>query len=121
MKTAHAFKRAFLLLALMVLLSPNTYADKAINVQVVDITGKTLRLSDYRGKWVLMNFWAPFCPACRAEVQLLNALNRRKDFVVIGISLDYGPDRNVVPDMAKRTWATRIASAMSGEAGDVRR
>jgi thiol-disulfide isomerase/thioredoxin len=75
---------------------------KAINFQFTDINGRTIRLSDFRGKWVLVNFWAPWCPLCWAEVPALNELNKRKDFVVIGIGLDYGPDENVVRDAASR-------------------
>lgn len=75
---------------------------KAINFQFTDISGKTLRLSDFKGKWVLVNFWAPWCPLCWVEVPTLNELNKRKDFVVIGIGLDYGPDENVVRDSASR-------------------
>ena len=74
---------------------------KAINFQFTDIDGKTLQLSDFKGKWVLVNFWAPWCPLCWVEVPTLNELNKRKDFVVIGVGLDYGPDENVVRDSAK--------------------
>jgi len=73
---------------------------KAIDFQFTDISGKNIRLSDYKGKWVLVNFWAPWCPLCWVEVPALNQLNKRKDFVVIGIGLDYGPDVNVVRDAA---------------------
>jgi thiol-disulfide isomerase/thioredoxin len=75
---------------------------KAINFQFTDINGKSIRLSDFRGKWVLVNFWAPWCPLCWVEVPALNELNKRKDFVVIGIALDYGPDEGVVRDAATR-------------------
>ncbi len=74
------------------------FAGKAIDFQFTDITGKSLHLSDFRGKWVLVNFWAPWCPLCWAEVPLLNNLNKRKDFAVIGISLDYGVDQHAVED-----------------------
>lgn len=77
-------------------------ASKAINFQFTDVNGRTIRLSDYRGKWVLVNFWAPWCPLCWAEVPVLNDLNKRKDFVVIGIGLDYGPDENIVRETAQR-------------------
>lgn len=100
MTFSHRIKRALLVLA--VFLSPPAFAEKAIDFQFTDVTGKQLRLSDYKGKWVLVNFWAPWCPLCWAETQTLNTLNKRKDFVVIGVGLDYGPDENTVQDTAKR-------------------
>ncbi|MCU0840323.1 MAG: TlpA family protein disulfide reductase [Thiobacillaceae bacterium] len=80
----------------------NTEPTKAINFQFTDINGKSFKLSDFQGKWVLVSFWAPWCPLCWAEVPALNDLNKRKDFVVIGIGLDYGPDENVVRETAAR-------------------
>lgn len=75
---------------------------KAINFEFTDVSGKNLKLSDFKGKWVLVNFWAPWCPLCWVEVPTLNELNKRKDFVVIGVGLDYGPDEGVVRDTANR-------------------
>lgn len=80
----------------------NAEGTKAINFQFTDINGKTLKLSDFKGKWVLVNFWAPWCPLCWVEVPTLNELNKRKDFVVIGIGLDYGPDEGVVRESSSR-------------------
>ena len=100
MKSENWIKR--LLLVLAVLVSSPAFAEKAIDFQFTDVTGKPLRLSDYRGKWVMVNFWAPWCPLCWAETATLNTLNKRRDFVVIGIGLDYGPDENVVRDTARR-------------------
>jgi thiol-disulfide isomerase/thioredoxin len=73
---------------------------KAIDFQFTDINGQNIRLSDFKGKWVLVNFWAPWCPLCWVEVPALNELNKRKDFVVIGIGLDYGPEASVVRESA---------------------
>ncbi len=75
---------------------------KAINFQFTDLRGKAFNLSDFQGKWVLVNFWAPWCPLCWVEVPALNELNKRDDFVVIGIGLDYGPDERTVHDTASR-------------------
>lgn len=75
---------------------------KAINFEFTDVSGKSFKLSDFKGKWVLVNFWAPWCPLCWVEVPTLNELNKRKDFVVIGVGLDYGPDEGVVKDTASR-------------------
>jgi len=102
MKLGNLIKRALLGLTLAAFLSPPAFAEKAIDFQFTDVTGKQLRLSDYKGEWVLVNFWAPWCPLCWAETQTLNTLNKRKDFVVIGIGLDYGADENTVQETAKR-------------------
>jgi thiol-disulfide isomerase/thioredoxin len=91
-----------LALALVAPLAARAEAPKAINFQFTDIDGKEVRLSDFKGKWVLVNFWAPWCPLCWVEVPTLNELNKRKDFVVIGVGLDYGPDLNIVRDAATR-------------------
>ena len=101
MKPGNLIKRTLLALTLSAFLVPAAFAEKAIDFQFTDVTGKSLRLSDYKGKWVLVNFWAPWCPLCWAETQTLNTMNRRQDFVVIGIGLDYGPDENVVRETAK--------------------
>jgi thiol-disulfide isomerase/thioredoxin len=80
----------------------STESTKAINFEFTDVNGKSFKLSDFKGKWVLVNFWAPWCPLCWVEVPTLNQLNKRKDFVVIGVGLDYGPDANVVKETADR-------------------
>lgn len=102
MKPTSWFKNALLALAVSAILVPPVFAEKAIDFQFSDVTGKTLRLSDHKGKWVLVNFWAPWCPLCWAETATLNALNKRGDFVVIGVGLDYGPDENAVREAARR-------------------
>ncbi len=63
---------------------------KAVSFVFTDIDNRTIRLEDYQGKWVLVNFWAPWCPLCKIEIPSLNSLNQRPDFRVIGIALDYG-------------------------------
>jgi predicted transglutaminase-like cysteine proteinase/thiol-disulfide isomerase/thioredoxin len=69
---------------------------KAISFVFSDLDGHPVRLADYRGKWVLVSFWAPWCPLCKIQVPNLNKLNLRKDFRVIGVALDYGNDEGSI-------------------------
>lgn len=58
---------------------------------ITDLAGKTGRLSTYRGKAVLLNFWASWCPPCRRELPILRRLQAkaaREPFVVVPVSLD---------------------------------
>lgn len=58
-------------------------------LRLKDITGRRLRLSDYRGKVVLINFWATWCPPCRKEIPDLVKLQRsyrHRGLRVIGVT-----------------------------------
>ncbi len=59
---------------------------------MTDIEGKTITSADLRGKVVLVNYWATWCPPCRAEIPDLIALqNKYRDkLVIIGVSEDEG-------------------------------
>lgn len=62
--------------------------------QLPSIEGRTVRLSDFRGRIVLLNFWTTWCPACVGEIPALIALQEKHGdkLVILGISLDYVPD-----------------------------
>lgn len=89
-----------LLLCLLISLPANA---QAVNAQTTgftftDHTGKKLTLSDYKGKWVLINFWATWCPPCLKEIPDLVSLyeSRKKDVMIIGVAMDYRDPKTVL-------------------------
>jgi len=60
---------------------------------VTDINGRAVNSADLHGKVVLVNFWATWCPPCRAEIPDLIKLQEkyRGELVIVGISEDEGP------------------------------
>jgi thiol-disulfide isomerase/thioredoxin len=78
----------------LVLLAGNAAASG--NWSLTDAAGKSVSLSDYRGKWVLVNFWATWCPPCIAEIPELEHMYRDGKIAVIGIAVSYKSGNEVL-------------------------
>ena len=65
--------------------------EPAPDFQLRDLEGRLVTLSDFRGKVVLLNFWATWCGPCRVEMPAMEQLYRtfpRKDFEILAVSTD---------------------------------
>ncbi len=63
-----------------------------------DLSGKTVKLSDYRGKAVVLNFWATWCPPCKTEIPWFEDLQDRygnQGLEVVGVALDDSSDQDI--------------------------
>ena len=89
MKAIHLQLRCFCLSGL--LLFGVTAMAEPVDFSLPGLDGKTYNLSDYRGKWVLVNYWATWCPPCLEELPELEVFHNNhkdQDAVVIGVAME---------------------------------
>jgi cytochrome c biogenesis protein CcmG, thiol:disulfide interchange protein DsbE len=70
----------------------------APDITVKSMDGKDIKLSDYKGKVVMLNFWATWCPPCREEIPSMMNLQKQmegKPFQMLAVSVDEGGKADV--------------------------
>jgi peroxiredoxin len=85
------FKNMKILMSLLLLLTTQ-FAHAAPTFAIKDTGGKMHHLADYKAKWVLVNYWATWCPPCLEEIPDLVSLydhHKDKDLMVIGVAFEY--------------------------------
>ncbi len=96
---------AFTMLAAAPGIANKSSANKAApEWQLKDLDGKAVKLSDFKGKVVILNFWATWCPPCRKEIPTFVSLQKQygeKGLVIVGVSLDEKGPAAVKPFVAK--------------------
>ena len=118
-KTGKAFiicymKKTFILsVAILVLFSlPKVWADNVPGSEgsvapawkLQDLDGKTVSSDDFKGKVVILDFWATWCPPCRAEIPGLIDLQKtygKQGLMVVGVSVDQGGTDVIKPFVEK--------------------
>jgi peroxiredoxin len=76
-------------------LKPYTGSLRSPDFELVAIDGRVHRLSDYRGKVVLLQFWATYCSPCRKEMPTMNRLLDKladRDFAILAVNMAEDPE-----------------------------
>ena len=97
-------------------LVPHATRNVAPDVEFTDENGRRLSLSSFRGRVVLLNVWATWCPPCREEMPSLDRLQAKlgsPTFEVVAISIDSGGA--IVVDSFFRTYRLRSLRRYMGE------
>lgn len=92
------FRRILVIVSLLLLSSAGTGLSEASDIgkaapvfELKDLEGKKVSLADFKGKVILLNFWATWCAPCKAEMPSIENLYKRfkdKGLIVIGVSVD---------------------------------
>jgi peroxiredoxin len=87
-----------------------------------DLFGNEVKLSSLRGKVILLNFWATWCPPCRNEMPHLQELYqtlRGKDFEMLAVSIDYTGKNTVAQFINNNGYTFRVLLDVNNKAASL--
>ena len=85
--------------------------------ELPDLDGKTVNLADYKGKVVLLNIWATWCPPCVEEMPSMEKLHqdlKDEDFEILAVSIDVSGAKAVIPFMKKHKLSFSVLTDTEG-------
>lgn len=99
---------------------------KAQNFKLTDLQGNTVSLSDYKGKVVVLNFWASWCPPCKAEMPEFNDMDKEfkksGEAVLLAVNMTDGrreTKKKVEKFIAEQKYGMKILLDTEGKAADI--
>lgn len=107
-------------LLLMVRRDPSPLVQPAPEFILPDIQGQAVRLSQLKGKVVMLNVWSTWCPPCRKEMPTMETLHRRlqnSDFVMLAVSQDVDGKSTVLPYLHEGGFTFPVVLDVNGEVG----
>jgi len=78
-----------LLVFIMALFAATVSVAEEVDFTAQDINGKSVSLSDFRGKWVIVNYWATWCPPCLDEIPELVSLHEENSDKLVVLGIDF--------------------------------
>lgn len=102
--------RTGLIILFLSFFSMSLYASDVPKLNLQDLKGAHHDLSEYKGKVVLLNFWATWCVPCASEMPLLGEMQRRYKgkLIVIAASIDDPLDRNKLEPFLRKHKAGNL-------------
>lgn len=92
-------KKIIILVSLYLFINVHAYAaPDVVDMKLKSIDGSSDKLSNYRGKWVVVNFWATWCPPCVEEMPELQAFHdehKNTNGVVLGVNNESVSDKKL--------------------------
>jgi len=76
-----------------------------------DLGGKVVKLSDYKGRVVMLNFWASWCPPCREEMpamQKLHQLMAKEPFAIVAVNIERGGSEKIRDFIGKNRLTFKV-------------
>ncbi len=113
------FKSILFRTAVLALLLCAAQAALAGGWKLKDKDGVSYTLAGQQGKWVLVNFWAPWCPPCLEEMPGFNVLQKRHtDLQVIGVAVMYHKKKEVLDVVREKSISYPIVLGNESIASD---